>query len=77
MSFIVCVDMGMFDQHVCGVVGVGMPAGLGIDEDVVVGFLGVGLDDLFVGEYVVEVGDGWRVGGLWVGVEVVVHGKIR
>lgn len=52
-------------------------AGARVNDNVVVGFLCIGLDDLFVGEYIVEVGQGLGVGGLWVGVKVVVHGKFR
>jgi hypothetical protein len=54
-----------------------VPAGPGVDKNVVVRFLCIGLDDLFVGEYVVQVGQGLGVRGLWVGVEIFVHRKFR
>jgi hypothetical protein len=54
-----------------------MAAGPGIDKDMIMGFVGVGLDDLFFGENVVEAGEGLLVGRLWIGVEFRVHGKFR
>ncbi len=52
-----------------------MLSGPGVDEYVMVDFLCVGLDDLFFAENVMQAGDRLGVGGLWVGVEVVLHVK--
>jgi Ca2+-binding RTX toxin-like protein len=54
-----------------------MTTGPGIDKDMIMGFVGVGLDDEILSENVVETGEGLLVGRLWIGVEFRVHGKFR
>jgi hypothetical protein len=77
MLFTVLIDLRMFYEHVGRAVLVMVSARAGINDDMMVGFLRVGLDDLLFGEYVVEAGEGLGESRLWTGVEVVVHVKFR
>jgi hypothetical protein len=76
MFLTVLINLRMFYEHVGRVVVVLVPARAGINDDMVVGFLRVGLDDLLFSEYVVKMGQGLGVSRLWAGVEVLVHVKI-
>ncbi len=73
LPFTVVFNGLMLNQHISGLVVGMLPARPGIEKDVIGGFVGVGLDDLFFGENVVEMRERLLVGRLWVGEEFGVH----